>query len=415
MNLQGRTLVLGVAGGIAAYKAADLASRLRKAGAELRVTMTRAATRFVAPLTFETIAGHRVYSDLFDPAEAYRMEHIEWARWAEALLFAPATSDLIARLAHGQAEEAPLALYLAFRGPTLLAPAMNTAMWEHPATQANVHTLTARGVALVGPAAGPLACGEIGEGRMAEPAEIMSALEALLAGAARPGGLSAGQLAGRRVLITAGPTREALDPIRFISNRSSGRMAVALAAAALRRGARVTVVHGPMAAALPPEAESVPAESAEAMLKAVQGRLADCDVAVFAAAVANYRPAAPAAGKIKAGERLTLELVRNPDIAGWAGHHRNGARPYLVGFAAESENLLEAAREKLAEKNLDLIVANPIGLPGVGFEAEANAVTLLSRTGEAVDSGRMGKDQVADWLWDRILERVPGKQPLETT
>lgn len=398
MSLRGKKIVLIVSGGIAAYKAADLASKLGKAGAEVRVAMTGSAKRFIAPLTFEAITGHNAYCEHFGEADSYRMEHIEWARWADLLLVAPATADCLARMAAGLADEAALALYLAFEGPVWVAPAMNTKMWEHAATRANVKTLEARGVRMLGPAEGDLACGEVGEGRLLEPEAILEALGG-------DGGGSQGPLAGARVLITAGPTREALDPIRFISNRSSGRMGAALASEALALGARVVFIHGPLTAPIPAGVEAIEAESAEAMLAAVQENLGACRIAVFAAAVSNYRAADRAEQKIKGGERLSLELVRNPDIAAWAGHHRNGASPYLVGFAAESENLLEAAREKLSAKKLDLVFANPIGVPGVGFDADANHVTLIA-AGEEIDSGRMPKDEAARWVWGRILERA---------
>ena len=417
MDIKGRRIAVAVTGGIAAYKAADLTSRLRKEGAEVRVAMTRSAKKFVGPLTFEAISGHPVYRKVFDQPNAYRMEHIEWARWADGLVVAPATADFIARMAQGLADDAPLTLYLAFAGPVWIAPAMNTTMWEHPATQANVEILRGRGVEVIGPGSGPLACGEVGDGRMAEPEEIVrilaEGLEASLGGSPRSrderdAGDRPRPLAGERVLITAGPTREALDPIRFISNRSTGRMGSALAAAAMRLGAQVTLIHGPLAAPIPEGAESVPAEDARAMLRSVQERLAGCKVAIFAAAVSNYRAASTSEHKIKGGDRLQLDLVRTPDIAAWAGNHRNGNGQIVVGFAAESENLIEAAKKKLEEKNLDLVFANPIGVAGVGFEADSNQVTMIGRDGGQADSGRMKKDRIADWIWERILERMGG-------
>lgn len=396
MNLSDRRVALIVSGGIAAYKAADLASRLRKAGAEVRVVMTDAARQFIAPLTFEAITGHPVYASVFGDPNSYRMEHIEWARWAELVVAAPASADLIARMAHGLAPDAATTLYLAFEGPVWIAPAMNTKMWEHPATQANLNTLVDRGVRVIGPGSGTLACGEVGEGRMAEPEAIALELDA---------GFS-GPLGGRRVLITAGPTREALDPIRFISNRSTGRMGTALAAAARQLGAEVLLVHGPLEAQLPLGVTSIPAESAEAMLSAVQERLSACDIAIFAAAVANYRSAGAGGKKIKGGETLDLHLVRTPDIAAWAGAHRRAGQ-LLAGFAAESEDLLGSARRKLASKKLDLIFANPIGVEGVGFTAADNSVTLLDTQGAEIDSGKMSKGRIAEWMWERMIERLP--------
>ncbi len=397
MNLSGKKLVLAVSGGIAAYKAADLASRLRKSGAEVRVTMTRSAKQFVAPLTFEAISGHPIYDELFNQANSYRMEHIEWARWADALIVAPATADFMARMAHGIADDAPLTLYLAFRGPIWIAPTMNTAMWDHPATQDNLQTLVRRGIRVIGPGSGLLACGEVGEGRMAEPDDIIRIVEKDLSAAT-----SAGPLAGKTVLITAGPTRESLDPIRFISNRSSGKMGVALASAAKKLGARVILIHGPLEASIPDGIEAVPVENAEAMMKAVQERFAQCDVAIFAAAVANYRVPAVSDQKIQGGEKLRLDLVRTPDIAAWAGAHRNGNQ-VLAGFAAESQDLLASAQKKLKAKGLDLIFANPIGVAGVGFQADQNEVTMLTRKGDQVSSGRLSKEQTAEWIWKRIL------------
>jgi phosphopantothenoylcysteine decarboxylase / phosphopantothenate---cysteine ligase len=415
MSHQGKKIVLLVSGGIAAYKSADLASRLRKAGAEVRVAMTRAARKFVAPLTFEAISGHPVYDRVFDAPDAYRMDHIGWARWADGVVVAPATADFLARMAQGLADDAPLTLYLAFRGPVWAAPAMNTAMWEHPATRANVETLRARGVRFFEPGAGPLACGEVGEGRMAEPEAIVRALTAAFAPKLEhrevgqlpsPEALRQQPLRGKRVMITAGPTREALDPIRFISNRSTGRMGTALAAVARDLGAEVTLIHGPLAAPVPEGVRSVPAEDSAAMLAAVQGEFPICDVAIFAAAVANYGAGAAQTQKIKGGAELELKLFRTPDIAAWAGAHRNGSGQLVVGFAAESEHLLEAAERKLRDKQLDLIFANPIGVAGVGFEAENNAVTLLTKEGERADSGNRPKAEIAGWIWERILERL---------
>jgi phosphopantothenoylcysteine decarboxylase/phosphopantothenate--cysteine ligase len=409
LPLENRRVLLAVTGGIAAYKAADLASRLRKAGAAVRVAMTRAATRFVAPLTFETLAGYPVYSDVFDQPAAWEMEHIGWARWGEILLVAPATANVLARLAHGLADDAVTTLALAFTGPVWVAPAMNTAMWNHPATQANLALLKSRGVRVIEPAVGPLACGEIGAGRMAEPADVVETLAAELAllpatplpAATAPGG----SLVGRTVLVTAGPTREPLDPIRFLSNRSSGRMGVELAVEAAARGARVLLVHGPLAVPVPLGVEARPVETARAMLQAVQELWPAVDVALFAAAVANFELAAAADRKIKESDRLTLELRRTPDIAAWCGAHRRPGQ-LLVGFAAETHDLLEAAREKLARKRLDLICANVIGAPGLGFAAAANQLTLLASDGRTEESPVLPKRLLAGWIWDRLTLRL---------
>lgn len=418
MSLQGKKFVVLVSGGIAAYKAADLVSRLRKAGAEVRVAMTRAAGKFVAPLTFEAISGHPVYDRVFDTADAYRMDHIGWARWADGLIAAPATADFLARMAQGLADDGPLTLYLAFRGPVWAAPAMNTAMWEHPATRANVETLRSRGVHLFDPGSGTLACGEVGEGRMAEPEAIVRTLTAAFAPRLEqrekgvlppPESMRERPLRGKRVIITSGPTRESLDPIRFISNRSTGRMGSALAAAARDLGAEVVLIHGPMSAPIPEGVRAVPAEDARTMLAAVQAEFPLCDVAIFAAAVANYGAGETQQKKIKGGPELELKLFRTTDIAAWAGAHRNGSGQVVVGFAAESENLMDAAERKLRDKQLDVIFANPIGVEGVGFEADSNKVTMLTREGRREDSGRRPKAEIAGWIWERILERMAGR------
>ena len=393
---------MAVTGGIAAYKVADCVSRLRKTGAEVRVAMTEAATRFVQPLTFESLCGHPVYSDVFARPSAWEMEHIAWARWADALLIAPATANVIAKLAHGLADDAVTTLALAFTGPVWVAPAMNTAMLNHRATRHNLELLAARGVRVIEPGAGLLACGEVGPGRLAEPEELIAALARGLGGER-----AAGSLAGRRILITAGPTREPLDPIRFISNRSTGRMGAELAAEALARGAQVRLIHGPLAVAIPPGCDAVPAETARAMLDAVQQAWPETDIAIFAAAVANYEGARVAGGKLKGGETLTLALRRTPDIAAWAGANRRPGQ-VLVGFAAESEDLIAAARRKLQAKRLDLICANPIGEPGIGFTAEQNRVTLLTgdEAAEPVTSPTADKRAIAAWILDHVEQRL---------
>jgi phosphopantothenoylcysteine decarboxylase/phosphopantothenate--cysteine ligase len=458
MSLLQRKIVLIVSGGIAAYKAADLASRLVRAGVQVRVAMTDSAREFVAPLTFEALTGHPVAGAVLGQPQSFEMEHIGWARWAEAVVVAPATANLIARLAAGLADDAATTLLLAYRGPVWLAPSMNTAMYEHAATQANLRTLAGRGVRLIEPGDGRLACGEVGPGRMAEPVEIVERLEAELGkpsesmntntvswggrsgvpgaelhaeaqpaspalrhamaqfspqaggrGGVPGAGLARAQtLDGRTVLITAGPTREALDPIRFLSNRSTGRMGAALAAEALARGARVLLLHGPMDAGVPPGAEAVPIESARELLDAVQRHWPQADVAIFAAAVANYAMAAPEAGKLKGGEQLTLELRRTPDVAAWGGANRRPGQ-FLIGFAAESSDLLGAARRKLAAKQLDLICANPIGEPGVGFAAEQNRITLVDAEGSELALPDASKTALAAHLWDEFERRMAAR------
>jgi phosphopantothenoylcysteine decarboxylase/phosphopantothenate--cysteine ligase len=408
LPLDDRRILLAVTGGIAAYKAADLASRLRKSGAAVRVAMTPSATRFVAPLTFETLVGHPVYSDVLDQPAAWEMEHIGLARWGEALLIAPATANTLARLAHGLADDAVTTLALAYTGPAWIAPAMNTAMWDHPATRDNLALLRRRGIRVIEPASGPLACGEVGAGRMAEPETIVTALADALAGippTPLPAPVPAGPLAGRTVLITAGPTREPLDPIRYLSNRSTGRMGVALAAEAAARGARVLLVHGPLAVPLPPGVESHPVETARQMLHTVQGLWPTADLAIFAAAVANFEAETTSDTKIKEGQRLKLDLRRTADIAAWCGQNRRPGQ-WLVGFAAESADLLAAARAKLQAKGLDQICANPIGEAGLGFAADDNRVTILSQDGADEASPAMPKRRLAVWIWDRIAPRA---------
>jgi len=362
-GLVNRHILLGVTGGIAAYKAAELVRLLRRAGAEVRVVMTRGATEFVTPLTFQALSGHAVRTELFDAAAEAGMDHIELARWADLVLVAPASADFLARLAAGRADDLLATLCLATAAPIALAPAMNQQMWQAPATRDNAQRLIARGVHLFGPASGEQACGEVGPGRMLEPAEL-----ARLAGEL----FGAGPLAGVRALVTAGPTREAIDPVRFVSNRSSGKMGFAVAAALAGAGAEVVLVAGPVALPTPSGVRRIDVESAAQMLAAVDGERFDLLVAT--AAVADYRPAAAADGKIKKDQAgMTLELTRNPDILATI----STARPevFTVGFAAETDDLERYARGKLAQKRLDMIAANWVG-GGRGFETERNALQV---------------------------------------
>ncbi|WJW75765.1 bifunctional phosphopantothenoylcysteine decarboxylase/phosphopantothenate--cysteine ligase CoaBC [Thiohalobacter sp. IOR34] len=390
-SLANKRVLLGVSGGIAAYKAAELVRLLRAAGAEVQVVMTRGATRFITPLTLQALSGRPVREALFDEAaEAGGMDHISLARWADVLLVAPATADLLARLAQGRADDLLTTLCLASRAPLLLAPAMNVAMWDHPATRANVALLESRGVALLGPAEGELACGEAGAGRMLEPAELLAALE---------GRFRRGSLDGCRVLVTAGPTREPLDPVRYLGNRSSGRMGYAVAEAAALAGARVTLVSGPVALACPPGVERVVVETAAEMHAAVMARAGDCDIFIAAAAVADYRPQAAAAQKIKkSAPRLTLDLVRNPDIL--ADVARLPRPPFTVGFAAETDDLERHARAKRMAKGVDMIAANRVG-PGLGFDTEDNEL-LLIREGGSERLPRAPKTRLARQLIESI-------------
>ena len=368
--MQGKRILLGVTGGIAAYKAAELVRRLRERGAEVQVVMTAAAREFIGALTFQALSGRPVRTDLWDSAAEAAMGHIELARWAEAVLVAPASADFLARLAEGRADDLLATLCLATAAPIAVAPAMNRLMWAHAATAANVARLRQRGVQVFGPGEGEQACGEIGEGRMLEPPELADRLAALLP--------TAGPLSGRRVLITAGPTRERIDPVRFISNRSSGKMGFAVAQAAREAGAEVVLVSGPVWLATPPGVRRVDVESAEAMLEAVQAEVAGADIFIATAAVADYRPAHPSGQKIKkTNERLQLEMERTTDVLATVA--ARAQRPFVVGFAAETESVEHYARAKLLKKNLDLIAANEVSHTK-GFDCEDNHLIVLSRT-----------------------------------
>ena len=395
-GLAGQRIVLGVTGGIAAYKAADLARRLQDAGAELQVVMTEGAQQFVTPMTFQALTGRPVRSSLWDAAAEAAMGHIELARWADRILIAPASADIIARLAHGLAGDLLTTICLASDAPLALAPAMNRVMWAHPATQANIAKLRDRGALLLGPGEGDQACGEVGAGRMLEPLQIVAALTE---------GAGPGSLAGRRVMVSAGPTYEDLDPVRYLGNRSSGKMGFALAAEAARRGAQVTLVAGPVTLVTPPGVRRVDVRRAEQMRDAVLADLPGQDVYIGAAAVADYMPARTASQKIKktAGP-LSLELVRTPDILAEVAAHPQ--RPALVvGFAAETHDVEAHARAKLAAKQLDLIAANDVSVEGIGFESDHNALTVYSADGVHV-LARGSKTDVARGLLDLVAARL---------
>lgn len=384
-QLSNRHILLGVTGGIAAYKSAELVRRLQDQGAQVRVVMTRAAQEFITPLTLQALSGNPVHTDLLDPAAEAAMGHIELARWADLVLVAPASADFIARLAHGHADDLLTTLCLATPAPVALAPAMNQGMWRDAATRANVDVLRGRDIVCFGPAEGSQACGDVGPGRMLEPDRL-----AALAADLFPSRL----LDGRRVLITAGPTREAIDPVRYISNHSSGKMGFALAEAAAEAGALVTLIAGPVALRTPERVTRVDVESAQQMFDAVMARCADSDIFIAAAAVADYRPERVAADKIKkqSAQEMTLTLVRNPDIVAAVAQGR--PKPFTVGFAAETQRVREYARDKLERKNLDMIVANDVAEPGIGFNSDHNAVTVLWRDGE-MDIGQRSKTLVA--------------------
>jgi phosphopantothenoylcysteine decarboxylase / phosphopantothenate---cysteine ligase len=394
--LKGRRIALGVGGGIAAYKACDLVRELRRAGAEVRVAMTPASREFITALTMQALSGHPVLTDSFDPVQETSFGHLHLARWADVFMIAPATADLIARIHGGIANDVVTTPLLAFRGPVLLAPAMNTAMWENARTKENVAALLAEHrYRMVGPGVGLLADGDVGAGRLAELTDLVDA-------AARLG--SAGKLYGKKVLITAGPTREHLDPVRFLSNPSTGKMGLAMAEEARARGATVTVVLGPVAGAAPEGFEVVAVTSAEQMAAAVLSRVDDADFFIATAAVSDWRPATVAAQKVKKAEGPeALTLLRTPDILAEASArvHANPRRPKLVGFAAETEHVIDNAREKLQRKKLDFIVANDVSAPGVGFAGDFNQVTVLSALGpQSPLSGQ--KREVASGIWDLI-------------
>lgn len=393
--LAGRNILLGVTGGIAAYKSALLVRRLREAGARVRVVMTQAAQAFITPLTLQALSGHPVRCELLDPQAEAGMDHIELARWADLLLVAPASAHCLARLAHGLADDLLTTLCLASEAPLWLAPAMNQGMWRHPATQANLALLRGRGARLLGPAEGEQACGEQGPGRMLEP-------EAILAALLEDGEKAAGPLAGVPVLLTAGPTREPLDPVRFLSNRSSGRMGYALAEALAALGARVCLVSGPVALDAPAGVERVWVETALEMERVVRARVGEARIFIAAAAVADYRPEHMASEKIKKAQAtLSLPLVRNPDIL--AGVAALPERPFTVGFAAETHQVEEYATRKLRDKGLHLIAANQVGGPQGGFERAENALTLIWPGGQA-RLPLLPKDELARRLAALIAE-----------
>ena len=387
-------VLLGVSGGIAAYKSAELVRRLRDRGAEVQVVMTAGARRFVAPLTFQALSGRPVRSDLWDEAAEAAMGHIELARWADRILVAPASADFIARLAHGLADDLLCTLCLATDAPLSVAPAMNRLMWSNAATQANVAALRARGVDILGPAEGEQACGETGAGRMLEPDELVDAVLAARA--------SGGELAGRKVLVTAGPTRERIDPVRFITNRSSGKMGFAVAEAAHETGAEVVIVSGPVNVPTPRGVQRIDVETAEQMMAAVTDHLPGTDIFIAAAAVSDYRPVQVSAEKIKkTSDSLLLALSRTPDILATVA--AGSPRPFVVGFAAETQNVERNALAKLEGKRLDMIAANQVG-DGLAFDCDDNALTVYW-PGAKRELGRAGKRELAAQLVSVVAER----------
>lgn len=388
-----KRVVLGVTGGIAAYKSPDLVRRLIERGAEVQVVMTDSAREFVTPLTFQAVSGNPVRTTLWDPAAELAMGHIELARWADQILIAPATANTLAKLVHGAADDLLTTLCLATEAPVAVAPAMNWAMWRHPATRANVETLRRRGVTILGPGEGELAERESGPGRMLEPVELADAL-------LRP---AAGPLAGKRVLITAGPTREPIDPVRYVSNRSSGKMGFAVARAAAAAGADVVLVAGPVSLPTPPGVDRIDVETAAQMLDAVQSRIGGADIFIGTAAVADYAPARAADSKIKKHSAgLTLEMQRTEDILATVAGRKG--RPFTVGFAAETDDLEAHARAKLDNKGLDLVAANWVG-GGRAFDVDDNALTVFWPGGQR-ELGPAPKRQLGEDLIALIVERL---------
>ena len=390
--LAGRRIVLGVTGGIAAYKACELVSRLKKQGAQVRVVLTQNACQFVQPLTFETLSGNPAYTDSFD--RKYEIEHIALAKWGELLLIAPATANIMAKMAAGIADDLLSTTCLAM-DCTLIAPAMNSAMWRHPATVENLRVLKARGVETVGPESGHLACGDADIGRMAEPEQIVKAVEACFARAA--------DLQGVRVLVTAGPTVERIDPVRYITNRSTGKMGYAIAAAAAQRGAQVTLISGPTHLEPPRGVAFRPIESSAQLCQAVLEVGETADVVIQAAAPADFRPRAVAPQKIKkSGEGMCLELESTTDIAAELGRRKRPGQ-ILVAFAAETNDVLENARQKLKRKNADLIVANDVSRSDAGFGVDTNVITLISAQ-DVRSLEKMSKRAAADEILNRVRE-----------
>ncbi len=401
--LEGQKLLLCVGGGIAAYKSLELVRRLRDAGATVQVAMTAGAQQFVTPLSFQALSGHPTRTTLWDSAAEQAMGHIELARWADRIVIAPATADLLARLAHGNADDLVTTLCLATTAPLTVCPAMNHRMWLHPATQANISLLRARGVQVIGPEDGPLAEGESGPGRLSEAQAIVSALAANLAA---PAAALPGRLNGTRVLISAGPTYEDLDPVRYVGNRSSGKMGYALAAAAARQGAQVVLVSGPVQLPTPAGVERIDVRSAAQMREAVLSAL-PADIYIGAAAVADYTPRQVSPQKLKktaGSQTLVLELVRTADILAEVAAQEQALK-LVVGFAAETHDVEKYARGKLADKHLDLIIANQVGVAGGGFESDQNAATAYWNGGQREFPGT-AKTQLAEQLLDLIAERL---------
>lgn len=395
--LKGKTVVLGVTGGIAAYKSATLTSLLVKAGAQVQVIMTEHARQFIAPLTFESLTGRRCLTDTFDRNHEYSTEHVELAKEADVVMIAPATANIIAKIAHGMADDMLTTTVLACDCPKIVAPAMNTRMYENPVTQDNMRKLEEYGMTIAHPTSGHLACGDIGKGKMLEPEELFQ--YTLMACAFEK------DMAGKHVLVTAGATQEALDPVRYITNHSSGKMGYSLAKISALRGAEVVLVSGHTALAAPLFAERVSVTSAEDMFRAVTERSEWADIIIKAAAVADYRPAAVSSEKIKkSDDQMSIGLERTQDILGYLGAHKRDGQ-FLCGFAMETQDLLENASQKLKKKNADMIVANNLKVTGAGFAGDTNVVTLITENG-AEEQELMSKEEVAGVILDKIMEKI---------
>ena len=400
--LAGKVVVLGITGSIAAYKGAEVARRLMDLGADVHVTLTRAGAKFITPLSLRSLTGNPVIVDMFDEPEQWEIMHISLAQRAAAVVVAPASANAIAKLALGIADEFIYTVALATTAPLFIAPAMNDRMLAHASVQENLARLRARGAHIIEPETGRLASGAVGKGRLADPEHIASVVAGAIAGT--------GDLKGIRVLVTAGPTREPLDPVRFVSNRSSGKMGYALAEAAMRRGGQVTLVSGPTSLPAPVGCEVVRVETTQEMHDAVLVRLPQSDVVVGAAAPTDYALAAPASQKLKKAKRsLSIELSPTPDILAECGR-RKKAGQVLAGFAAETQNLIENARAKLKAKNLDMIVANDVSSAEVGFDADQNAGHLLLADGDAIELPKMAKSAFAERIMDAIAEALPGRR-----
>lgn len=395
--LNGKKIALGVTGGIAVYKAVDLVSRLRKQGAEVRVIMTEHAQEFVTPLTFKEISGNKVAVSMWDSNQEFNVEHISLANWADAFVVAPATANILAKMANGIADDLLSTTLLAAQAPIIVCPAMNTGMYQNPITQENIAKLEAHGVTVMPPAVGFLACGVSGPGRLPEPQQIVEFIDAFFA-------KKDGDMVGLKVLVTAAGTREPIDPVRFVGNRSSGKMGYAIAQMAAQRGADVLLVSGPSALAIPPNVKGIRVETTNEMLEAVMEAYDKMDVVIKAAAVADYRPRDVADQKIKkkTDDALTVVMDKNPDILKELGARK--AHQVLVGFAAETQNLLDNAREKIIKKNLDMIVANDVTAAGAGFNTDTNIVKFLYPSGEVRSLEQMAKTEVANMLLDAVME-----------